>query len=431
MKVGRALNIRKDEDREQWAKIRKFQERLVSKELPTLFSWFLVFIYSSVGFKILWTIIIYNTNISRINGLKISMDKIALQKHITSASLDLGYKARRTLLQNMVPGQSTYKMIFHSDDISPGTLPMKEKYEDFLVDGVHHYEEHFYEKHYNELFDKISEFPHYNYLYRNPLINKDQLFPRKRRFQEILQVLANNGVIVANFTNWDGELLNEGSTSKSEIASQISSYFVIVDNVYFTIYDNFLHLNNVTQTNILVQFSKKLNYQKKLFIVRLSTVFCLCGILTFFINSLGKKTGDVWDFYGCVEKPWILHQSSNIQKYIAHVQQSKSQRRKIKNQMRQALALSDLDDNDAYLDGLQFSEKLSSRSQMAAVSQLSHNPSVLEKSYKKSKEHDIKISNHQIKSEKDSLDKNYLITSKKKDREIIKSQRSNRKLSED
>lgn len=96
----------------------------------------------------LWTIVTYNVNTSTIEVLKNLMDKITLQKHITSAILDLGYKTRRNLLQHMVPGQSAYKMIFQSDDISPGTLPMREKYAGILKDGIHHYEEHLLEKHY-------------------------------------------------------------------------------------------------------------------------------------------------------------------------------------------------------------------------------------------------------------------------------------------
>ena len=199
--------------------------------------------------------------------------------------------------------------------------------------------------------------PHNSSLYRNLLMSHNMLFKRLRRPQEALVTTVSDAKYFAQFNDWDGVRQIPG-TLNSFIADALESYYYIVDNSYYTLLENMDYLEIEIEENCLLNIAEEKATNNLNLILRNSVGFIFCVGLTIFVATITKAYDDVWDFYSSLEKQWILNHQKATEKFIVHVQQSKHQRKLLKNTYN-VNPDQENDNNRSQLDGFVQSEDMS------------------------------------------------------------------------
>lgn len=349
------MNKIKDENVEMMIKLKKVKNSLESSELPVEYSWFQFFVYLYVLLIGIWGFINYRFNTTSLDSMKSYSDKLLLFKGIEIQLLGTGYRTRRFLLSNMVPGQSTYQLIYGQSEVEPNTLPMSDLSKVFYQMEIYQLMSDMENPLFSQLFSANLVLPHPKNLYRNPMISTTFQFQRAKRPQESLFAITSNAFLLSDFVNWDGQLIFPGSQN-SEIFTQMTHYYMIVDNSYYTTFENLEFLDSRMSMDLDNLCADELRYHRILLYSRIGFIFVVMVALTYLLNLLSKRAGDVWDFYGNLEKPWILVQSARIEKFIIHLNQSKSQRKELLK-LNGELETDKEDENEN--EGLQFEEELS------------------------------------------------------------------------
>lgn len=62
--------------------------------------------------------------------------------------------------------------------------------------------------------------------------------------------------------------------------------------------------------------------------LRVAFVVIVVAGVALILAIIAKKSGDLWDFYGCLERAWIRLQIEKCEEYEAHLRVSKLIKRK-------------------------------------------------------------------------------------------------------